>query len=157
MIRVVPSKRAVLSNALTGSAASGNVLSNDTDVDSVATWRNESSHRRGSGVAANPSGSVASGVVGSYGTITVNADGSYTYVVDETNAAVQALRTAADTIADVSSAYGYRCGRLDIHRQVTITIHGRNDAPVGVNDTGIAVEAGGVNNTPQVQIRLAMS
>ena len=75
-------------NGTAGSNPSGNVLSNDTDVDSGDT-------KAVSGVAAgsiaNTSGSVGSSVTGSYGAITINADGSYSYIVNNSNAAVQGL------------------------------------------------------------------
>ena len=40
-------------------------------------------------------------LAGDYGSLTLNADGTYSYVVDNGDAAVNALRTAADTLADV--------------------------------------------------------
>ena len=46
-----------------------------------------------------PDAGVGSTIVGSYGSLTLNADGSYTYAVDNANATVQALRTV-DADAD---------------------------------------------------------
>ncbi len=76
----------------------------------------------------------------------VNADGSYTYTIDDTNASVQALRTNAEMLDDVFTYTVTDAGGLTSTSQVTITIRGRNDNPVGVNDTATAVEAGGVAN-----------
>ncbi len=56
-----------------------------------------------SGTVANTSGSVAANVNGSYGTINLAADGSYTYSIDNTNAAVQALRVTGQTLTEVFS------------------------------------------------------
>jgi VCBS repeat-containing protein len=39
-------------------------------------------------------------VTGLYGTLTLGADGSYRYVVDDANAQVEALRSASDTLVD---------------------------------------------------------
>ncbi len=99
-----------------------------------------------SGVQPSAVGSVASSVVGSYGAVTINADGSYSYVVDNSNAAVQALRTASDTIFDVFTYTVTDTAGSTATTQLTITIQGRNDGPTAVNDTPVAIEAGGVNN-----------
>ncbi len=98
------------------------------------------------GPSASAVGSVASSVIGQYGSIVVNADGSYTYTIDDTNASVQALRTNAEMLDDVFTYTVTDAGGLTSTSQVTITIRGRNDNPVGVNDTATAVEAGGVAN-----------
>ncbi len=133
-------------NGINGSSATGNVLANDTDVDSVANGETQAVTGVASGLVSSTSGAVATAVTGNYGAITVNADGSYTYIVDEANANVQALRTASDTLSDVFSYTVTDAGGLTSTAQVTMTIHGRNDAPVGINDAAIAVEAGGVGN-----------
>ena len=43
---------------------------------------------------------VGQAVAGAYGTLTLNADGSYSYVVNNANGSVQGLRTASDTLTD---------------------------------------------------------
>ena len=90
------------------------------------------------------------------GTLILNANGNYTYVVNQTNPAVQALRLSSQTltdsftytVADAASPAGTATAVL------TITIHGANDAPTAVDDVSggpgwvsDAVEAGGFNNT----------
>ncbi|MFN7333196.1 MAG: VCBS domain-containing protein, partial [bacterium] len=86
------------SNGTAGTNPSGNVLTNDTDVDAGDT-------KTVSGIAAgsvgSASGNVGSSVTGTYGSIIIAADGSYTYTVDNSNSAVQALRTTANTLSDV--------------------------------------------------------
>ncbi|MFM7738171.1 MAG: VCBS domain-containing protein, partial [Planctomycetota bacterium] len=52
------------------------------------------------GVQSTTSGSVAATVTGTYGSIVINADGSYTYTVDNSNVAVQALRISGQTLTD---------------------------------------------------------
>ncbi|MFN9911917.1 MAG: VCBS domain-containing protein, partial [Pirellulaceae bacterium] len=100
-VAIVDSSTAVeaggYANATLGSNATGNVLSNDTDVDSVANGESKTVTGVVAGVQANASGSVASSVTGVYGSITIGANGSYTYVVDENNPAVQALRLNSQT------------------------------------------------------------
>jgi VCBS repeat-containing protein len=93
-------------------SASGNVLANDSDVDAGTTL-----------VVADPATRL-----GSYGTLSLAADGSYVYSLDNASNTVQSLGrgamvaehfsyTATDGIASVASA-------LDI------TLTGSNDAPI---------------------------
>ncbi len=130
-------------NGTAGTNPTGNVLTNDTDVDAGDT-------RTVNGVVAGPSasavGSVGTSVTGSYGAITINADGSYSYTVDNSNATVQALRISGQTILDVFTYQVADTGGLTSVATITVTIQGANDAPVGVNDTATAVEAGGTAN-----------
>ncbi len=128
-------------NGVPGTNASGNVLANDTDGDSLGNGETKTVTGVANGSVVSTSGAVATAVTGNYGAITIHADGSYTYVVDEANASVQAMRTGTDTLSDVFSYTVTDAGGLASTAQVTIDIHGRNDAPVGVNDSAIAVEA----------------
>ena len=75
-----------LANAISGLHPTGNVLTNDTDVDSGDS----------KSVSLIAGQSVAAGgttVLGSYGSITILQDGSYTYTLDNSNAAVEALKS----------------------------------------------------------------
>ncbi|MFN6163585.1 MAG: VCBS domain-containing protein, partial [Planctomycetota bacterium] len=135
-----------VSNGTAGTNPTGNVLINDTDVDAGDT---KTVTDVAAGSIFNPTGSVGSSVVGTYGSIQIAADGSYTYTVDNTNATVQALRLSSQTL---SETFTYRMADtegLTSLATITITIQGSNDNPVAVADTGIAVEAGGyANATP---------
>src|SRR5690606_24436999 len=62
------------------------------------------------------------------------------YVVDNANAVVQALNVGS-TLTE-SFNYSVSDGALADIATLTITIEGANDAPIGVNDTAVAVEAG---------------
>ncbi|WGM40072.1 VCBS domain-containing protein [Caulobacter sp. NIBR1757] len=115
-----------------GSNATGNVLTNDTDVDAGDSKT----------VSALSGGTVGSALNGTYGALTLNADGSYSYAVNNANAAVNALRLSTDTLTD-SFTYTVRdTAGATSTATLTITVHGANDAPVGVGDSGTAVEAG---------------
>ena len=87
-------------NGTVGSNPTGNVLTNDNDIDAGDT-------KTVSGVAAGVVGSASTGVgsaiSGSYGSINISSTGAYTYSVDNANTAVQALRTSANTLTDVFS------------------------------------------------------
>ncbi len=99
-----------------------------------------------SGVQSSAFGSVGTSVSGNYGAITIAANGSYIYTVDNSNAAVEALRTASDTLTDVFSYTVRDAAGATSTTQVTITIHGANDAPTTTADLAHATEAGGLLN-----------
>ncbi|MBU6240098.1 MAG: VCBS domain-containing protein, partial [Planctomycetes bacterium] len=133
-----------VSNGTAGTNPTGNVLTNDTDADSGDT-------KTVTGVAAGTVGSastnVGSNVTGAYGSINIAANGSYTYTVDNSNAAVQALRTTANTLSDVFTYTMRDTAGLTSTTQITVTIQGANDAPICVDDTATALEAGWLDNT----------
>src|SRR5205814_180658 len=84
--------------------------------------------------------SVGNAVSGTYGSVARKGAGSYTYVLGNANAAVNALN-AGQTLSD---AFTYQvsdgAGGFDT-TSLTITIHGTDDNPVAVADTGSANEA----------------
>ncbi len=133
--------------ASVGSNPTGNVLTNDTDVDIVGNGETKTVSGVAAGSVASAAGSVGVSVSGSYGSINIAADGSYTYSVDNSNASVQSLRTSSDTLSDIFTYTVTDAGGLNSTTQVTVTIQGANDAPAAVNDTATAVEAGGLNNS----------
>ncbi|MFG0834860.1 DUF4347 domain-containing protein, partial [Aeromonas bivalvium] len=135
-----------------GTDAIGNVLTNDTDIDG-GDGKAVSKAALGpvtdlSQIVDVPTGSTSANgavIVGLYGSLTLGADGSYRYVIDNNNAAVQALRQG-DTLTETFSYRVTDLGELHDIAALVITINGSNDAPVAVDDTGSAVEAGGVDN-----------
>ena len=75
-------------------------------------------------------------VVGTYGTLIIGADGSYTYTANQ---------DAADALDDSESAtdvftYTVSDGTSTDTATITITVNGSNDAPVAQNDTGTVNE-----------------
>ena len=103
-------------------AASGNVLANDRDPDA------------GTELAVAAPGVYA----GTYGSLTLAADGSYTYRLDNGAAGVQAL-AAGQSVVD-SFSYAATDGQAAVQSTLDITITGSNDAPVLAADTAQAVE-----------------
>ncbi|GGP18860.1 VCBS domain-containing protein [Silvimonas iriomotensis] len=127
-------------NQTPGINPTGNVLTNDRDPDGDAMTVT------GIQTSSGTIGTVGTALVGAHGTLTLGANGQYSYVVNNNDPAVQALRTAGDQITDqftytVSDSHGASASTT-----LTVTITGQNDAPVGVNDTGNATEAGGTAN-----------
>ncbi len=135
-----------VNNGTSGLNPSGNVLADDLDADSAANGETQTVTGVAAGTVATASGSVGAGVAGNYGSISIAADGSYFYAVDNSNAAVQALRTTGQTLSDVFTYTIVDAAGLSSSAQITVTIDGRNDAPNAVNDAGNATEAGGVLN-----------
>ena len=127
-----------LNNGTPGVDSTGNVLTNDTDVDSTANGETRT---------VTTTGARA----GAHGTLTLNADGTYTYTVDNNDTAVQALRTSAQTLTDTISYTMRDAAGLTSTANLVITIHGANDAPVALDDVASATEAGGLDNgTPGI-------
>ena len=84
-------------------------------------------------------GSIANPITGAHGTLTVTANGAYSYQVNNADPAVSALG-AGQTITDtftyaVSDGHGGTASAT-----LTITIFGTNDAPTAVADTNWTVE-----------------
>src|SRR5262249_18208624 len=121
-------------------------LTNDTDVDNLNGDLSVSAVRTGTEAGSGNAGTVGSGLAGTYGTLTLNSDGTYSYAVDNSNAAVQALN-AGDTLTDTFTYTVKDPGNLTDTAQLTVTIHGANDdAVIAGTSAGSVTEASGVNN-----------
>jgi VCBS repeat-containing protein len=107
-----------INNATTGSTATGNVLSNDTTVDTAVTKK------------------VAPLVnkAGAYGWLTLSEDGSYTYAVNNANATVNSLRdfttNPSETLTDTFVYTATDSTGKSKEATLAITIQGANDTPV---------------------------
>lgn len=140
-----------VANGTAGVNPRGDFLANDLDVD-IATNGDTLSVTEVRALLtgnvappnANPNTPVA--LVGQYGTLFFYADGAFEYIVDNANAAVQALRTTAQTLLETFAYDAVDTGGLATSATITITVHGANDTPVGENDRGDASEAGGILN-----------
>ncbi len=102
--------------------ATGNVLSNDSDVD------------QGTVLSVANAGTLQ----GNYGSLVLNADGSYSYTLDNTSAAVQGLM-GGQTVTE-TFAYQAIDGIAVTPATLTVTITGSNDAPVAQNDVATVNE-----------------
>jgi len=118
-------------NNPTGTAATGNVLSNDTVLN-----------------AADLKRAVAATVTGLYGVLTVTENGDYTYVVNDANTKVNELRGAtskhdADTLTDVFTYQVTDAAGQSASAEIHVTIQGTNDQPKidGVNSASLSTGA----------------
>jgi len=117
------------SNAVTEDSptnpVSGNVLSNDTDADG-----NTLTVASVNGAAVN----VGAAVAGTYGSVTISSNGTYSYTLDNSKATVQALK-AGQTVTDVFNYVATDGAASSNSTTLTITITGTNDAPVALAQT----------------------
>ncbi|BCK64758.1 hypothetical protein KAM330_37470 [Aeromonas hydrophila] len=119
---------------LTVDAASG-VLANDSDVDGNALKvTGILSGTSGTATAVNASGDTV--LTNSYGTLTIRADGSYSFNAN----GADAQKLAAGQLANVVFTYTATDGTESRTSTLTITITGTNDAPVLQADVGAVNE-----------------
>jgi len=114
--------------------ADGNVLTGVGGGDANATdGVADTQGADGASVTALAGGTIGNPLAGSYGTLTLNADGSYSYVLDNANTAVQGL-SAGEMLSEVFT-YTITDGDGDTSSTtLTITINGADD---GVTITGL--------------------
>ena len=102
--------------------SSGNVLANDSDVDS------------GTILSVSTPGEY----VGRYGTLQLSADGSYTYSLDNNSAEVQALAAGSSVVDQFT--YDVSDGIVAVRGSLDITVTGANDLPVVTSDSAFLIE-----------------
>ena len=125
--------------------ASGNVLTNtvadsDADGDTLSVTQIGFSASAPSAVASGTTSANGAIVAGKYGSLTLGADGSYSYVVNNQNASVNALQVGS-TLNDVFT-YTLSDGRGGTaNATLTIVIKGTDDAPVANPDYNTAKES----------------
>jgi VCBS repeat-containing protein len=113
-----------VNNGTGGSPATGNVLTNDTDPDAGDT-KTVTAVNFGTTV-----GTLDTALVGAHGSLVLSASGAFTYTINETDSAVQALRTSTNTITDTFTYTMRDAAGATSSAALTITIQGADDAPV---------------------------
>jgi len=136
------------------SPISSNVLANDTlgavdtgPLNVISVWTSAATGSPTPVLTGTTSGTGTT-LIGSYGTLSIGADGSYTYTLDNNNPLVDAL----PAMQSLTELFYYQVADSKATSEasvttLTITIQGANDAPVAVDDTAVAFERGGFNNT----------
>ena len=110
------------SQTLTVSDGTSDVLHGDTDVDASASLT-VTGIRTGQEGGSGTAGTVGSSLTGSYGTLTIAADGTYTYVANSSAGTDYFTYTVSDGNGGSDTA------------QITITINAVNNAPTASNST----------------------
>jgi VCBS repeat-containing protein len=113
-------------------------IGTDTDVDGDTLVVTGVTTGTAGSLAAVGSANTGAALVGALGTLTLNADGSYRYVADQSAAdALGAGQTATDTFSyAISDGNGGTA-----FSTLTITVTGSNDAPTGVGTLPPVVRA----------------
>ena len=132
-------------------AETGNVLSNDTDVDSgdtktVIYAQSGSTSTPATAVTASSTSTSTSPaplqIAGSYGTLTLGADGSWSYAVDTGNATVKALLPTGSFVTDTFSYQVKDTNGAFAVAELSVTVRGQNDAPVNTYPASVTSSVG---------------
>ncbi|MDY6860114.1 MAG: VCBS domain-containing protein [Pseudomonadota bacterium] len=121
-----------LVSVLAGNAVSGNLLDNDTAADPLDPLALTA--------VAGEAGKVGIPIHDQYGVFRVGSDGSYTYTMDYTLLATQALAEGETVIQTVPYTIADKTGAAT--STLSIEISGANDAPTFADATLVATEDG---------------
>ncbi len=109
----------------------------DTDVDAGEILKVQGVL---AGIVAGPiTGGVASSIAGAYGSVRLNADGSYSYTVNANDPAVRALN-GSQTLTDTFSYTVCDSQLASATTTLIITINGQNEPPTGTDKTFTILE-----------------
>ena len=112
-------------------ATASSLFANLTDADTARDFSVSQAKETTAGVLASVSGTEAANgtsITGLYGTIKIGTDGSYSYVVDDTNNTVQAL-DETQTLDDSFTVTVSDGAGGSVEQVLVVTINGTNDAP----------------------------
>ena len=108
----------------------------------------------GEGAASSNAGNMAAG---QYGTLFINADGTYSYQLNNQMQAVQELGEDSEPLEETFTIFVKDQDGAEVAKNVTVTINGTNDAPVLSLDTpvltikeGSTAEVGGTASATDV-------
>ncbi len=108
--------------------STGNVLDNDSDVDSNALLTVTMAGVAAADMAIALGDSID--LTGTYGILTLGSDGSYSYALDNGNPATDALAEGAVVTETFTYEVADEDGGDATTGQIVITVNGANDAPV---------------------------
>jgi VCBS repeat-containing protein len=137
-----------VNNATGGSNPTGNVITGtggataDTDAETPGSLTVVSF---GTGGVGNPDNGTVDGttqLTGDHGTLTLATNGTFNYLVNQTDPAVQALVPASTALTDTFHYTIQDPGGLTSTAVITVSINGANDLPLAVTDTGVTFAMG---------------
>ena len=139
-VPIPPPPPLVSADSNTAPSGTGNVLQNDLGATTVIHIQDADESLD---VAANTTSANGTVIHGLYGTLTIGADGSYSYVVDNSNPAVIALG-AGQSLVDNPFTYTATNGTTTAATTLTVTVLGTNDVPVigGVHTSSVTEDVG---------------
>jgi VCBS repeat-containing protein len=116
-------------NSTPGVNPIGNVLTNDTDVDGNGETKTVTSFRTGSFENSGTPGTLGLPLTGLHGTLTLAANGNYTYTVNNSDPQVDALPVGQSLTDSFNYTMSDLAGATDT-AVLTVTINGADDNPV---------------------------
>ncbi|WP_204369221.1 Ig-like domain-containing protein, partial [Methylocucumis oryzae] len=119
-------------DSIPGINPSGNVLTNDSDMDAGDTFS----------VTAIANGVVGGSIEGKYGRLHLNSDGSYTYIVNNNNPLVDALNNGESLVDSFNYTLTDAAGLSD-NAYLKITIQGQTDAAIDQDGISAVIENAG--------------
>jgi VCBS repeat-containing protein len=125
-------------NATAGTNPTGNVINGagaDTDVDNATNALIVQDILKGTtgtatAVALSTTSANGTNIAGNFGSLSIGADGSYVYTLDNTNGTVQGLNTSSSALTDTFTYTVKDPAGLSSTATITVSINGANDAPV---------------------------
>ena len=115
------------------SSSSAKLIFTDADITDTHTF----------GVSTTD-GQQGSSALGMYGTLTIDSNGNYTYILDNTNTDIQKL-AQGQTTSETFTVY-VSDGLKTVQKDITVTIEGTNTAPtIESFDNELAATEGGSN------------
>ncbi len=121
--------------------AAGNVLDNDTDIDTPHVQLTVSAITSNDSINTSSLSGSTFTITGKYGVLNINTDGTFEYLIDNSNTDVDALNIGNN----LQESFDYTVndnepsGALTDTDTLTITINGTNDAPDARADIGPAL------------------
>ncbi len=116
-------------DSIPGINPSGNVLTNDSDMDAGDAIS----------VIAIANGVVGGSIEGKYGRLHLNSDGSYTYIVNNNNPLVDALNNGDSLVDSFNYTITDSLGLFD-NAYLKITIQGQTDAAIDQDGISAVIE-----------------
>ncbi len=123
-------------DAVVNPQATGNVLTNDADVDDPNSSFTVTA-------VNGMGGNVGNTVAGTYGSVVISTDGSYTYTLADADPDTQALQegqVVTETFAYVMNDNHSSGNAMNASSTLTITVTGSNDSPVATDNTAAVQE-----------------
>ena len=109
------------------SQAIGNVLTNDSSSDGVKVVTEFKVTVDG----VEQSAAAGDSIITKYGTVTIQADGTYTYTLDNTRPATKQLNTGDSPVEEITYVVSDQSGNT-VEAILAVTVNGTNDVPTVV-------------------------
>lgn len=118
-----------LNNSLSGTNPTGNVLANDTNVNNTSQGLTVIALRRSDVEGVGEEEQLGVPITTNYGQLTLNSDGTYSYILDNENIVVQALNMGETLTESFNYVIASTGNSQTDTATLVLTIEGSNDSP----------------------------